>query len=73
MVALSPDLHEALGDYAAFYEESYGAAEPLNALIPAMLAAFIESDRAFVRRRGKTRGRLSLKVGSDTDQSGVEP
>lgn len=50
-IALSPELNRALGDYAEAYEASYGQAEPVAELIPAMLAAFLEGDREFVRAR----------------------
>ena len=50
-IALSPELNRALGDYAEVYEASYGQAESVAELIPAMLAAFLESDREFVRAR----------------------
>lgn len=48
---LAPDLHAALERYATLYEESYGHAEPLAELIPAMLADYLDGDRAFARRR----------------------
>jgi hypothetical protein len=50
-VLLPPELHRALGEYAAVYAETYGSEEPVLELIPAMLAGFIESDREFTRRR----------------------
>jgi hypothetical protein len=50
-IHVSPDLHRALNDYAAAYEAAYGASEEIAELIPAMLAAFIEGDRAFARKR----------------------
>ena len=50
-ISLSPDLHQALAAYAEMYAETYGSAEPLQELIPAMLATFLESDRAFILRR----------------------
>lgn len=50
-ITITPDLHQALGDYAAVYAETYGREEPIAELVPAMLAAFLESDREFVRRR----------------------
>lgn len=50
-ISVSPDLNHALGDYAALYTETYGREEPVAELIPAMLEAFLESDRAFSRRR----------------------
>lgn len=51
-IALSvlPDLHRSLLDYAQLYAETYGAEEPLSDLIPAMLQAFLDSDREFSRR-----------------------
>lgn len=52
-VMLPPDLHQALQAYAAAYEHTYGVAEPLAELIPAMLAAFLDSDRAFARNKSK--------------------
>lgn len=52
-ILISPDLNQALGAYAEMYAETYGAAEPVQELIPAMLASFLESDRAFVLRRKK--------------------
>lgn len=50
-IAVSPDLHRSLVEYAAAYEAAYGEAEPTTELIPAMLAAFLESDRGFARAR----------------------
>jgi hypothetical protein len=50
-ISLPPDLNQALADYAALYEESYGRKESVQELVPAMLAKFLESDKAFTRRR----------------------
>lgn len=50
-ITVSPDLHQQLADYAALYAETYGREEPVSELVPAMLASFLESDRAFVRSR----------------------
>ena len=50
-ISLSPELHRALTEYAALYEEAYGQAEPVQELIPAMLASFLEGDKNFARRR----------------------
>ena len=50
-ISLSPELSQALADYAALYEETYGREEPVQELVPAMLASFLESDRLFTRRR----------------------
>lgn len=52
-INLPPDLNQALLLYGEAYEDTYGAAEPVAKLIPAMLASFLESDRAFVQRRKK--------------------
>lgn len=41
-VLLSQDLVTDLDAYAALYRERYGADEPLNELIPAMLRAFMD-------------------------------
>lgn len=51
---VAPSLHDALQDYAAIYREAYGVEEPVTELIPAMLEAYLESDRAF-RRQWKAR------------------
>jgi hypothetical protein len=48
-----PDLHAALADYTALYEQTYGQRERVEDLIPAMLAGFLDSDRGFVRSRTK--------------------
>ncbi len=50
-ISVSPQLNKALADYASAYSETYGQSEPVHELIPAMLSAFLESDRAFGRRR----------------------
>lgn len=51
-ITITPDLQNALQAYAALYTAEYGIEEPLTELIPAMLAAFLESDRNFSRARG---------------------
>lgn len=50
-ITITPDLQNALHDYAAIYAKTYGTEEPVIELIPAMLAAFLESDRNFIRAR----------------------
>lgn len=56
-ISVSPELNAALRDYAAIYAQTYGSEEPVTELVPAMLAAFLESDRSFVRARdAATRG-----------------
>ena len=53
-ISVSPDLHGALTAYAALYAETYGREEPVAELIPAMLASFLESDRALALSRIKS-------------------
>lgn len=50
-IGVLPDLHQALVDYARIYAETYGREEPVTELIPAILSAFLESDRAFLQSR----------------------
>ena len=50
-IQVTPDLHKALSDYAALYATAYEREEAIADLIPAMLAAFLESDRAFAKRQ----------------------
>lgn len=53
-ISISPELNQALLDYAALYQEVYGQPEPVQELVPAMLASFLEADKAFARwRRGQ--------------------
>jgi hypothetical protein len=53
-ISLSPELNQALADYAVLYKEMYGQAEPVAELIPAMVSNFLEGDKAFARRlRGR--------------------
>ena len=48
-IAISPALNQSLADYAALYAETYGSDEPPAELVPAMLAAFLDSDKVFLR------------------------
>jgi hypothetical protein len=50
-ISVPPDLHQALADYAELYRETYSQEESVQDLIPAMLASFLEGDKAFARRR----------------------
>ena len=50
-INLLPEVHEAVLAYASLYAEQYGREEPITELLPAMIAAFLESDRAFTRKR----------------------
>lgn len=50
-ISVMPDLHQRLLDYAAAYRETYGVEEQVADLVPAMLATFLDSDRAFAARR----------------------
>jgi len=50
-VSVMPDLHQRLVDYAQAYREAYGVEEQVADLVPAMLAAFLDSARSFARRK----------------------
>jgi hypothetical protein len=50
-ITITPDLQAALQQYAMAYFAAYGVEEPVAELVPAMLAAFLESDRGFMRSR----------------------
>ncbi|QNA85459.1 DUF2274 domain-containing protein [Sphingomonas sp. So64.6b] len=54
-ITVTPDLHEMLQQYASLYAAAYGREESIAELVPAMLAAFLESDRNFVRSRSTGR------------------
>ena len=54
-LTISPDLAEALGDYASLYKATYQRDEPVAELVPAMLRAFLDSDRAFLKARSSSR------------------
>jgi hypothetical protein len=58
-ISMLPDLHQRLSEYAYFYRQTYEAEEPVGDLVPAMLAAFLSSDRSFVRSRPAGSGRKS--------------
>ncbi|WP_395335052.1 DUF2274 domain-containing protein [Novosphingobium sp. BL-8H] len=49
-IHLMPDLLRRLEAYAAAYEQSYGQKATVAELAPAMLEAYLESDRLFARR-----------------------
>ena len=53
-ITITPDLQAELIDYAAAYAATYGVEEPVAELVPAMLAAFLESDRGFAKVRKTT-------------------
>lgn len=48
-ISVLPDLHQRLADYAALYASTYGSQEAVADLVPAMLAAFLDSDREFAK------------------------
>jgi len=55
-ISILPELQQRLSDYAEVYARSYGAPEPVAELIPAMLTAFLESDREFIKAMRSVRG-----------------
>lgn len=48
-VSICPDLSRALARYAEFYRVAYRREETVAELVPAIVSAFLESDKAFVR------------------------
>lgn len=58
---LSPDLHSALADYSRVYSETYGVEENIADLVPAMIAAFLESDRGFAKARRDPGGGATVR------------
>lgn len=50
-ITVGADLNQALRDYAILYRATYGEAESVAELIPFMLEAFLDSDRAFAKAR----------------------
>lgn len=50
-ITVTPGLHQALLDYAKLYANAYGREETVIELVPAILAAFLDADRAFARSR----------------------
>lgn len=56
-ISVTPDLHQALSDYAAIYNQTYGQSEPIAELVPHMLAAFLASDRGFTKARADSAGK----------------
>lgn len=54
LINLPPSLHDALGEYAALYAETYGQTEAVADLVPYMLRCFLDGDRAFARRQAKS-------------------
>lgn len=50
-ISMTPELNQALADYASVYQDSYGEAESVTELVPHMLRSFLESDRAFAKAR----------------------
>ncbi len=50
-ITVSPELNQALRQYAGIYRATYGEAESVAALIPFMLGNFLETDRGFAKAR----------------------
>lgn len=58
-IVITPKLHKSLQDYASIYAEQYGRDEPVTELIPAIVTAFLETDRAFNVARKRLAGETS--------------
>ena len=50
-LALDPETHAALTDYAAAYQQAYGREERAETLAAAMIESFLASDAGFKRAR----------------------
>ncbi|PNU03731.1 DUF2274 domain-containing protein [Novosphingobium guangzhouense] len=50
-LTVTPDLARSLADYTAIYNRIYGDTAEQADLLPAMLEAFLASDRVFARAR----------------------
>lgn len=50
-ISLTPEVHEALSDYAALHAKSYGKEAPLPDLAALMIEEFLNRDAAFKRAR----------------------
>jgi len=50
-IAVDPDLHAALSDYAEIYAQTYDTAERIETLAPFMLEGFLNGDAVFKRAR----------------------
>lgn len=50
-IAMLPELHQAVLDYASVYSTEYGHEEPIADLIPAMLSTFLATDCGFAKAR----------------------
>jgi hypothetical protein len=50
-IAVMPELNDALQEYAKLYADTYGQADAMVELVPAMLAAFLDGDREFQKAR----------------------
>lgn len=50
-LTVTPELNQALRDYAALYRAEYGEGESIADLIPYMLTSFLDGDRAFAKAR----------------------
>lgn len=68
-INIMPDLHQALSDYVDIYRQTYGHAEPLGELIPAMLTSF---SRAIADLRASERSRPNDHECSGTRLNGAD-
>ena len=56
-ITVSPDLNQALQDYAEIYRAVHGQKENVAELVPFMLDSFIEKDPGFKKARRELRAR----------------
>ncbi len=56
-IVITPDLHQALSDYAQAYHDAYGETEAVADLVPFMLQFFLDSDKGLAKARPMARQR----------------
>lgn len=63
-IGITPALNQSLADHATLCARTYGSDEPVAELIPAMLGAFLESDKALFRWRREASGGMNRRPDS---------
>ena len=58
-----PDVHDALMEYAAVYQETYGQKEKVEDLIPFIVAAFLDADSGFKKARKQRAASQQKSIG----------
>ncbi len=77
-IVVPPNLHQALQQYGDLYLEAYGETQPVSELNPALLGAFLASDRAFWKgprrpRRARTMTSTDMPAAAAGSRPALEP